>query len=241
MNTAAFSVYENTCQWLKSKKIAHQCYKTVGSTNDEAKAEALQVQEDLKIYVADAQTAGRGRNVNTWSNPGESTGLLSSWSYRLPSAPQAITGPIIGLHVFESLCEIFPNAMLSLKAPNDIYLGNKKILGLLVESVMSGNQIRLIIGLGLNVFSHPEQIGLASHLASTQIVNAELWNRFLDVLHNNLLLGVRECTGAHLSLSQRESLLVGLNKNPMLYEKYISISPYGDLATPDRTISWREI
>jgi len=206
-----------------------------------AKTEALKAPESVKIYLANAQTVGRGRGKNLWLNPAPGDGLLGTWSFRVPSPPQAITAPRIGLATYEALLENFPEAKFSIKAPNDIYLGDKKILGLLIETVSQADRHRLIVGIGLNVFSHPSQVKHAGHLNESVNLNKKLWLDFLKSLESQWRDALQDAMAPHLTLEQRERLLFALNKNPLLQKEYVSVSPFGDLATENQTVSWRDL
>ncbi|KAK3604963.1 hypothetical protein CHS0354_000627 [Potamilus streckersoni] len=129
----------------------------VSSTNDIAKRIVSTSQHSVLI-VAETQTNGRGRGGNTWfSTKGEN--LL--FSLTLPPnifhggslQPDLIT-LITGLAVYETLIPIFshlPNSV-RLKWPNDVLIHQKKVCGILVESLYQGNRLKsIIIGIGLNV------------------------------------------------------------------------------------------
>lgn len=235
------SIYSETEKWCHSKQIALDAHKEAPSTNDLAKREAMQVTQPLKIYLADQQSAGRGRNQNTWSNTAPGDALLCTWSFYCPQHPQAITGPLIGLALYKALKQSFDLSGLCIKPPNDIYLHDKKIAGLLVETVQAGDKIRLIIGFGLNVFSHPKQVAIAGHMSGKKAITTELWFQFLNNVHDELIEGMRASIAAHLTIQQREELLVAINNNTQLKDKFTSISPFGDLTQKDNTISWREL
>lgn len=236
-----FSIFETSCKYLSKHGLPHAAYASTGSTNDQAKAEAFQTTDALKVYLAAEQTSGRGRGSNEWESPNSSDYFLCTLSFRLPSAAQAVASPIIGLGIYESLLQVFPEGAFSLKAPNDIYLKDKKILGILVESISMGEETRIIIGIGLNVFSHPKNIENSSSLAKYCLVTEKKWEDFLAALIENLKHSARSTTGAHLTTQQREKLLHALNLNPNLIEKFIAISPFGDLATVHQNISWRDL
>ncbi|MCB0350356.1 MAG: biotin--[acetyl-CoA-carboxylase] ligase [Bdellovibrionales bacterium] len=237
----SIDIFKTTNEWLKSHKIIFNAYESTDSTNNQAKIEASELKENTKVYIAAKQTAGRGRNNNQWLNSTTSNNLLATWSFHLPSAAQSVTSPIIGLSVYESLTEAFANIPFSIKAPNDIYIADKKALGILIESISMGANTRLIVGIGLNVFSHPEQISNSTHLSSVISISKENWTHFLEILNQNLAQAARAATGAHLTPEQRDRILIGLNQYPNLSEKYVSVSPFGDLVSEKKTTSWREL
>ena len=64
--------------------------------------------------------------------------------------------------------------------------------------------------------------------------------RRTDVLERTAQ-NIRAATGAHLTPEQRDRILIGLNQYPNLSEKYVSVSPFGDLVSEKKTTSWREL
>lgn len=124
------------------------------STNDWA----LQLSSDearrLPLMVLTArQTAGRGRGSNQW------WGAEGSLTFSLVIDAEGIGLPmdrwprvalVTGLAVCEALQATFPEGVFNLKWPNDVYLGGRKLCGILVE-VPSHTRGRLVIGVGINV------------------------------------------------------------------------------------------
>lgn len=106
----------------------------------------------LTAVVADYQTAGRGQVGNTWeSAPGEN--LLMSVYLRpenLDVHEQFYLSMAVALAVCDALKADIPQ--VSVKWPNDIYVGQKKLAGILIENTLRGASIYdTIVGLGLNV------------------------------------------------------------------------------------------
>lgn len=104
------------------------------------------------VLVAEAQTAGRGRRGNSWFSPFGSN-LYYSMYWQLEQGIQAAMGLslVIGIAVAEVLEQQYQLAV-SLKWPNDIYLQQQKLAGILIELVgQSHAQCDLVIGLGLNI------------------------------------------------------------------------------------------
>lgn len=235
----AFNVYAETKHWIETENIPFTAAPEITSTNDQAKEEAFSLSLPLKIYLCDQQTKGRGRGTNEWLNSSPGSALLMTLSLNVESSPQPITAPLIGLKLFESLRSAFSMNDLSLKAPNDILLNGKKVAGILVETLKCENRYRLVIGIGLNVFSHPHEIVNSKALMSS--LNVAEWLRFLSSLVASMKYAAHECTATHLCESERALLLQAINLNPNLPQKFDSISPFGDLVGPNGTISWREL
>src|SRR5580698_4834267 len=121
------SVFDTTELWAKQRNLMTQTFEEIGSTNDEAKNEASDLDEEAKLYLTAHQTHGRGRGKNTWLDTGAGENLLSSWSFHLDQPPQSITGPRIGEALFRAVHSAWPTLPWSLKAPNDLYLKEHKM------------------------------------------------------------------------------------------------------------------
>ena len=104
------------------------------------------------VLVAEAQTAGRGRRGNSWFSPFGSN-LYFSLYWQLEQGIQAAMGLslVIGIAVAEVLEQQF-QLPVRLKWPNDIYLHQKKLAGILIELAgQSHASCDVVIGLGLNI------------------------------------------------------------------------------------------
>jgi BirA family biotin operon repressor/biotin-[acetyl-CoA-carboxylase] ligase len=231
------SVYQATEQWAQQRNLIVQAFDEIGSTNDEAKAEASDLDENPKLYLAAHQTHGRGRGKNTWLDTGAGENLLSSWSFHLDQPPQSITGPRIGDALYRASETIWPTLPWSLKAPNDLYLADHKLAGLLVETVSQGASHRLIIGLGMNVLNHPRAILNATHFANAGVSDSE-WYQFLDVLYGQFKTALEDIVLPHLKIETRSHLLKALNAFPLKKESFIEVTAAGDLVTKNGTVSW---
>jgi BirA family transcriptional regulator, biotin operon repressor / biotin---[acetyl-CoA-carboxylase] ligase len=129
-------------------------FETIGSTNDEALAWALQGAPDLSLVVANEQTSGRGRMDRKWFTPPDSA-LAMSLILRPSSierAHPARTTGLLALSLSESLRKLGLSPQI--KWPNDVLLGGRKVAGILVESTWIGeNPDAIVLGMGVNVLS----------------------------------------------------------------------------------------
>ncbi len=108
--------------------------------------------EGITLVVADEQTAGRGQATNTWES-GKGQNLTFSVvchpNFVKPSE-QFILSQCMAVALWRSISLIVDEARI--KWPNDIYIGNKKVSGTLIECDLKGKEIEnCIIGVGLNV------------------------------------------------------------------------------------------
>jgi BirA family biotin operon repressor/biotin-[acetyl-CoA-carboxylase] ligase len=125
---------------------AVHAHTTVASTNDEAMRLAAEAAPEGTVVVADVQAAGRGRLGRTWvAEPG--TSLLASWIVR--PASTADRWPLLtlaaGVAVVETVRSL--GVDVTLKWPNDVRAGGRKLAGILGEAGAGF----VVVGLGLNV------------------------------------------------------------------------------------------
>jgi BirA family biotin operon repressor/biotin-[acetyl-CoA-carboxylase] ligase len=138
--------------------VRHVSFDTLGSTNAEALARARAGESGPLWITACTQTAGRGRRSSAWiSEPGN---LYATLLLTEPSPKQA--GPqlsfVAALALHDAVAECAPQVgpMLSLKWPNDLLLGGKKLAGILIEGE-SEPAFAVAIGIGANCARHPSE------------------------------------------------------------------------------------
>ncbi len=111
------------------------------------------------VIATRAQTAGRGQRGNTWeAEPGRNlTFSLLLCPKGFPAARQFELSMLVALAVADVLNSLFArlgraDLEARIKWPNDIYVGDRKIVGILIENKLEGAGIgRAIVGIGLNV------------------------------------------------------------------------------------------
>ncbi len=114
------------------------------------------------LLVAEHQNAGRGRLGRQWQSQ---AGASLTFSLGLPLQPANWSG--LSLAVGVSLAESLEPAngkppALQLKWPNDLWLGQRKLGGILVETASWGDQRYVVIGVGLNVTQPDEDFSAAT-------------------------------------------------------------------------------
>jgi BirA family biotin operon repressor/biotin-[acetyl-CoA-carboxylase] ligase len=147
------------------------------------------------VIMADFQTNGRGQRGNTWQSVSSENlmfslvfqpiGITPDQQIRLSWYTAVIW--IKCLHRFSIAAQI--------KWPNDIFVGENKLGGILIEQQILGNTIAWsIVGCGMNVNAHPELKNTSSIFEQTQVhfkprtvLNEflELFNGHLDLLYSN--------------------------------------------------------
>ena len=124
---------------------------TADSTNTWVAQHEKELESPSFVYCIN-QTAGRGQRGNSWeSEPGKN--ITASIYFRpknFLACHQFYISEAIALAIVSFLREYGIDAMV--KWPNDIYVGDKKICGILVEHVILGSHIsRTIAGFGINI------------------------------------------------------------------------------------------
>lgn len=128
---------------------------TTGSTlSDLRRGDLDKRPEEFVLVTADHQTAGRGQRGTSWeSAPGMN--LLFALGLRpetLRADEQFRLSQLTALAVADALGLYLPAECIAVKWPNDIYVGDKKICGILIEHDLCGTRIAATrIGIGVNV------------------------------------------------------------------------------------------
>src|SRR5277367_3904578 len=221
---------------------------TVDSTNSYAKTHCEEFANPTLI-MAKHQTEGRGRNENAWADDGEGKSFLSTWSIGLmEGAPDPRWTLGIGLYLFESLSEAFKTVRFSLKAPNDICIGDKKVAGILAEGTSEGGVHNLHVGIGINVFSYPtEHAQTATHLNAflgSAGLSPETWGQFIDFFGTRLINFEKKALDSSDGWLKRLSnrLVTAMNRYPGYQENPIqAVQGDGTLVRERGQISWKEL
>ena len=136
----------------------------VDSSNTELMRRARAGQTEPTLLVAERQSAGRGRMGRPWQGaPGDSL----MFSLGLPLAPRDWSGLslAVGLSLAESL-----HPDIRLKWPNDLWLQDRKLAGILIEAATAGGHSQVVIGIGINI--RPR---CAEGLSTAPAALTELW------------------------------------------------------------------
>lgn len=171
--------------------------KSVNSTNEFAKKLIDKYNEsDSFVITSDFQSRGKGQFNNSWESFSGKNLLMSVVISLKKNIKKKFDLNIISsLAVIDVLNEIgFKN--ISIKWPNDILVGSKKIAGILIETKSKGNEIyKSIIGLGFNV--NQEQFKIYDREATSIKLEKNKFfdiivirNNFLEKLHNRFLIDI---------------------------------------------------
>jgi BirA family transcriptional regulator, biotin operon repressor / biotin---[acetyl-CoA-carboxylase] ligase len=187
----------------------HHYYK-IGSTNVEAMESASAGAPEGSVFVAEEQTAGRGRGAHRWESAA-SAGIYCSVVLRpaLPPAEALVLSLAAGLAVHSAVEQIDSRVSPDLKWPNDLLIEGKKFCGILTEMNAEPTRVRhIVVGIGINVNQAKFAAALQPIATSLRLVSGTEWSRVelctallksLDREYRDLL----EKPGAHESILQR--------------------------------------
>jgi BirA family biotin operon repressor/biotin-[acetyl-CoA-carboxylase] ligase len=139
------------------------------STNSEAQALLVQNRASEGCTVITGhQTQGRGQRGNQWeAAAGENLTLSIVWQPTfLAASQQFLLSQAVALGVYDWAQTLLgPDPKLKVKWPNDLYFGNQKFGGILIENSLSGAKIQhSIVGIGLNINQQQFPIATATSI-----------------------------------------------------------------------------
>ena len=181
-------------------RIGHtlEVHDSIGSTNDRARELLFEAGGDGGVVLAELQTAGRGRRGRTWISP---AGLNLTLSVALRPALAAADAWQLGLATalatLKACRAVSPPDALGLKWPNDVVAaGERKVAGLLLETVLSGERLTgAVLGIGINAnwqpSDMPDEVGRTATslaaLAGADVDRVALLDRLLDSLDDEIV------------------------------------------------------
>ncbi len=146
-----------------SDDLEIRTFKTIDSTNNEAKRAIADGMTTDGIFVADQQTSGRGRRGKSFYSP-EKSGLY----FTAVLHPEATLSDSVGITALTAIVVADVIGEVTKKHPkikwvNDIFIDNKKVCGILTEAVsdFEANRVQaIIVGIGINLTTHlfPDEI-----------------------------------------------------------------------------------
>ena len=147
-------------------------FSTTASTNDDARDEKYR---EGDVVWADFQTAGRGQRGHEWhSRKGENlTFSVVLEPTFVPIAEQFSVSEVVALSLVDMLAEYGIEAKI--KWTNDIYVGDKKLVGILIEHSLAPSSLRrTVVGVGVNVNQTEFDASLPNPVSMAQLLGREL-------------------------------------------------------------------
>jgi BirA family transcriptional regulator, biotin operon repressor / biotin---[acetyl-CoA-carboxylase] ligase len=130
--------------------------KSVSSTNDYMLNEISSgiISTEGTVVTAYEQTLGKGMDDNSWeSEPGKNLtfSVLLKPTF-LRADRQFLLNKVVSLAVFDFVRIYITDIPVKIKWPNDIYIGNGKVAGILINNTVSGNSLlNSVAGIGMNI------------------------------------------------------------------------------------------
>lgn len=159
-----------------SGRVHH--YFRVDSTNAVALEAAAGGAPEGSVFLAEEQTAGRGRSGNHWHSE-KSSGIYCSIILRpqLPPADVLALSLLAGLAVQQAVREV-TGLKADLRWPNDLLLNEKKFSGILAEMNAEPTRVRhVVLGIGINVNHHAFPARLRDSATSLRMESGREWPR----------------------------------------------------------------
>lgn len=210
--------------------------KTTHSTNTLLKELIAKGQEPKFIY-AGYQTAGRGQTGNSWESE-EGKNLLCSILLP-PDKNLYFLNIAVGVAILRLLGEDF-----TIKWPNDIYYGDKKVAGILVENAIIGNEVKYsIAGIGLNVNQTAFRSDAPNPVSLKQITGKEYdVDALMQRLYEAIQAVLKEDVWAEYKdhLYRREGFWPFEDKNGVFEARIEDVLPTGEIVLCDKSGQTRQ-
>ncbi|UXR79243.1 MULTISPECIES: biotin--[acetyl-CoA-carboxylase] ligase [unclassified Staphylococcus] len=156
---------------LKNQSLIEtiETYESVTSTQDIAKHLLIDHSESMLI-LSNEQTAGKGRFKRPWqSAKGKGVWMTLVLRPNIPFSMLTTFNLFISLAICHTIQQ-YTDETVSIKWPNDIYIGNRKVCGFLTEMVANADGIEAVIcGIGINVNQQSDDFDTSVPLQATSI------------------------------------------------------------------------
>jgi BirA family transcriptional regulator, biotin operon repressor / biotin---[acetyl-CoA-carboxylase] ligase len=156
----------------------HHFYK-IGSTNTAAMSAAADGAPEGVVFLAEEQTAGRGRGAHSWQSA-RSAGIYCSVVLRpvLPPADVLVLSLAAALAVKATIEQVNARVSIDLKWPNDVLIAGKKVCGILTEMNAEATRVRyVVVGIGVNVNQANFPREIEGHATSLRLATGSEWSR----------------------------------------------------------------
>jgi len=214
---------------FSDKIIVHE---TLGSTNNAAKdlikarSESEGVALHGTVIITDSQSAGKGRLGRSFHSP-PGHGIYMSIILRtkeLGDIPTSLITPLAAVIVCEAI-ESLTDEKPQIKWVNDILLGQKKICGILTESVTENGQIKwVVIGIGINFTTAPTDFPPELR----DIAGSLFENEPPQITRNRLIAEVLNRLVAKGAMFEKHEILMQYKRRLMILDKRITVSGHGN-------------
>ena len=198
--------------------------------------------EQLTVCTTDYQTAGRGCGSNTWESERGKNLLFSILMHpvEIAARQQFAISEMVALALHQTVAAWVEG--VSIKWPNDIYVGDRKIAGILIENRLNGSMVKdCIVGIGLNVnqthfiSDAPNPVSL-KQLLGHEVEREHVLQKFLAILSE--LIPSHPLTDIHEKylnrLYRREGFFRFSDRKGTFEARISGVEPDGHLLLEDR-------
>jgi len=143
---------------LNDNQIEIQITESTSSTNEDAKLFIANQADNITVHLSEQQTAGKGRNGRKWISP-KGKNIYLSVGWKSPLNYEQLEGMSLAVGVIiAKILNRYSGSKAYIKWPNDILIEDKKISGILIETLELTRHkgIGVVIGLGINVHMSAE-------------------------------------------------------------------------------------
>jgi len=154
-------------------------YSEIGSTNSAAMEAAGQGAPEGSVFLAERQTAGRGRLAHS-RHSAQSEGIYCSVVLRpaLPPSDVLVLSLAAGLSVYSAIKTLDERTAVDLKWPNDLLIDGKKFCGILTEMNAEATRVRyIVVGIGINVNQAEFPADVQPTATSLRLATGREWSR----------------------------------------------------------------
>ena len=177
-------IYEKLNNFFRLKKVKFFYKSQVNSTMEEVKKIPLN-KYDFLIFQSDSQKIGRGRLKNKWVSKSGNIFFTIKVKTKRDSKFFFQLGIITAVEIKNTI-DLFRIKKVKLKWPNDIFIEDKKVGGILIESLHQDSSDVCLVGVGINFLNSPENLNYKTTYLKKY--NKEIdKNIFIHNLYKNIL------------------------------------------------------
>ena len=203
----------------------YEHFSSIASTNTYAAQHPFVVHSGIALFVTDVQEAGRGQRFNTFfsSSP---HGLWVTLTVAVPSiADHFLVNRALSCAIAGAVKKRSSGHTTAIKWPNDIYLNNKKIGGILLQSV-DGQPNTIAAGFGINANLSTNEFSEELRMIATSLwietgrehSREELLHDILTAFNHNLHRPTGEIHAVYASMLWRLGAQVAINNKEGLFD-----------------------
>lgn len=210
------------CKWLGHD---FRYFSEIDSTNSYIKRLKSDDVTHGLVCLAEYQTGGRGQYNRPWvSEAGKN--LMFTMTFKPATKYRLFSLSMVTAHAIAEVIEPKIMKPVRIKWPNDLYIDDRKLGGVLTESIFNGNELdRLIIGVGLNINQGSFPMTAGSNPTSLALVAGSLFNR------ESLMAQILQSMESSYSAWERNDseLIKSVNRRLIGYGRQVKLTIDGKL------------